>query len=87
MVIPLGDRSGEVIEPLLTDQWFLDTKKICVNVKKAMQTNKIKFYPMTWINTFKHWINNIEPWCISRQIWWGHQIPVWYTDCRNYYCC
>ena len=80
MVLPLGDRSGEVIEPLLTDQWFLDTKKICVNVQKAIQTNKIKFYPMTWINTFKHWINNIEPWCISRQIWWGHQIPIWYTD-------
>ncbi len=82
MVIPFGDRSGQIIEPFLTDQWFLDTKKICIKVKKELQKNKIKFHPNSWINTFKHWINNIEPWCISRQIWWGHRIPIWYTDCE-----
>ncbi len=82
MVIPYGDRSGQIIEPFLTDQWFLDTKKICVKVKKELQTKKIRFHPNSWINTFTHWIDNIEPWCISRQIWWGHRIPIWYTDCE-----
>ncbi len=82
MVIPYGDRSGEIIEPLLTDQWFLDTKKICEAVNIAIKEKKIKFYPNSWMNTFKHWIKNIEPWCISRQIWWGHRIPIWYSD-RN----
>ena len=81
MVIPYGDRSGQIIEPFLTDQWFLDTKKICTKVKKELQTKKIRFHPNSWINTFTHWIDNIEPWCISRQIWWGHRIPIWYTDC------
>ena len=82
MVIPYGDRSGQIIEPFLTDQWFLDTKKICIKVKKELQTKKIRFHPNSWINTFTHWIDNIEPWCISRQIWWGHRIPIWYTDCE-----
>ncbi len=80
MVIPVGDRSGEVIEPYMTYQWFLDTKKICVAVERAMKEKKIKFHPNSWMNTFKHWIKNIEPWCISRQIWWGHRIPIWYTN-------
>ncbi len=80
MVIPYGDRSGEIIEPYLTDQWFLDTKKICIAVNDAIKKNKITFYPNSWMNTFKHWIKNIEPWCISRQIWWGHRIPIWYSD-------
>ncbi len=80
MVIPVGERSGEIIEPFLTDQWFLDTKKICVKVEKAIKEKKINFYPNSWMNTFKHWIKNIEPWCISRQIWWGHRIPVWYSN-------
>ena len=80
MVVPVGDRSNEIIEPLLTDQWFLDTKKMSVVVEKAIKENKINFHPKSWMNTFKHWIENIEPWCISRQIWWGHRIPVWYSD-------
>ena len=80
MVIPYGDRSGEVIEPFLTSQWFLNTEKICLAVNEAIKKNKINFHPKSWMNTFKHWIKNIEPWCISRQIWWGHRIPVWYSD-------
>ena len=83
MVIPVGDRSGEILEPLLTDQWFLDAKKICIEVEKAIKDKKIKFHPSSWMNTFKHWIKNIEPWCISRQIWWGHRIPIWYSDSND----
>ena len=76
MFLPVGDRSDEIIEPLLTFQWFLDTKKISIKVKKAIKEKKIVFHPNSWINTFKYWIENIEPWCISRQIWWGHRIPI-----------
>ena len=79
MFLPIGDRSDEIIEPLLTFQWFLDTKKISIKVKKAIKEKKIVFHPNSWINTFKYWIENIEPWCISRQIWWGHRIPIWYS--------
>ena len=80
MFLPIGDRSDEIIEPLLTFQWFLDTKKISIKVKKAIKEKKIVFHPNSWINTFKYWIENIEPWCISRQIWWGHRIPIWYSN-------
>ena len=79
MVFPIGDRSDEIIEPMLTYQWFLDTKKISIKVKKAIAEKKIIFHPSSWMNTFKYWIENIEPWCISRQIWWGHRIPIWYS--------
>ena len=80
MFVPIGERTGEVIEPLLTKQWFLDSKKLCNQVLKSIKKKEIKFHPESWMNTFRHWINNIEPWCISRQIWWGHRIPIWYTD-------
>ncbi len=80
MFVPTGERTGEVIEPLLTKQWFLDSKKLCNQVLKSIKKKEITFHPESWMNTFKHWINNIEPWCISRQIWWGHRIPIWYTD-------
>ncbi len=80
MFIPIGERTGVVIEPLLTKQWFLDSKKLCTEVLGSIKKKEIKFHPESWMNTFKHWINNIEPWCISRQIWWGHRIPIWYTD-------
>ena len=80
MFVPIGERTGEVIEPLLTKQWFLDSKKLCNQVLKSIKKKEITFHPELWMNTFKHWINNIEPWCISRQIWWGHRIPIWYTD-------
>ena len=79
MVIPYGERTGIVVEPLLTDQWFVDSKKLCEPIHKLINDNKINFHPSSWINTFKHWINNIQPWCISRQIWWGHRIPIWYS--------
>ena len=79
MVIPYGERTGIVVEPLLTDQWFVDSKKLCEPIHNLINENKINFHPSSWINTFKHWINNIQPWCISRQIWWGHRIPVWYS--------
>ena len=80
MIVPIGDRSGSVIEPLITTQWFVDSKKLCKDVEKIIKKNEIKFFPSSWMNTFKYWIKNIEPWCISRQIWWGHRIPVWYSD-------
>jgi valyl-tRNA synthetase len=76
--IPYGDRSNTIIEPLLTEQWFVDAKSLS---KKPIQTVKKKqtiFFPENWTKTFNQWMNNIEPWCISRQIWWGHRIPVWY---------
>ena len=79
MVIPYGERTGIVVEPLLTDQWFVDSKKLCEPIHKLISNNEINFHPNLWINTFKHWINNIQPWCISRQIWWGHRIPIWYS--------
>ena len=80
MVVPVGDRSGTVIEPYLTDQWFLNSKKLCEAVENAIKNKEINFFPNSWMKTFKHWIKNIEPWCISRQIWWGHRIPVWYAN-------
>jgi len=80
MFVPIGERTGVIIEPLLTKQWFLDSKKLCNQVLSSIKKKEIKFHPESWMNTFKHWINNIEPWCISRQIWWGHRIPIWYTD-------
>ena len=78
MVIPYGDRSGVIIEPWLTDQWFCDAKKLSIEPTKAIKNGKTKFIPAQWEKTFFNWIDNIEPWCISRQLWWGHQIPVWY---------
>jgi len=76
--VPYGDRSGVPIEPWLTDQWYVDAKKLSVNAIKAVKEEKIKFFPKYWENTYFEWMNNIEPWCISRQLWWGHQIPAWY---------
>jgi len=77
--IPYGDRSNSVIEPFLTKQWFVDAKKLSIKAKKIVKLNKIKFFPENWAKTYFQWMNNIEPWCISRQLWWGHQIPAWYS--------
>jgi len=77
--IPYGDRSNSVIEPFLTKQWFVDAKKLSIKAKKIVKLNKIKFFPENWSKTYFQWMNNIEPWCISRQLWWGHQIPAWYS--------
>ena len=76
--VPYGDRSNSIIEPFLTEQWFIDAKKLSVKAKKIVKLKKINFFPKNWSKTYFQWMNNIEPWCISRQLWWGHQIPVWY---------
>ncbi|MBT3475912.1 valine--tRNA ligase [bacterium] len=78
--IPIGDRSGEIIEPLLKNQWFLDVKEMANKSLKVVQDGKVKFKPKFWENTFYEWMNKIQPWCISRQIIWGHRIPVWHSD-------
>jgi valyl-tRNA synthetase len=78
--VPHGDRSGVVIEPLLTRQWFLDAKVLAKAAIEAVESGKTRFVPEQWKNTFFAWMREIEPWCISRQLWWGHRIPVWYTD-------
>ncbi len=78
MVIPYGDRSGVIIEPWLTDQWFCNAKKLSINPIKSVKNGHSKFVPKQWEKTFFNWMENIQPWCISRQLWWGHQIPVWY---------
>ena len=76
--IPYGDRSGVVIEPFLTDQWYVDAKTLAKPAIEAVETGKMKFVPQSWENTYFEWMRNIQPWCISRQLWWGHQIPAWY---------
>ena len=78
--VPYGDRSNTVIEPLLTEQWFVDAKKLAKKPIEIVKKNKTTFFPQVWTKTFFQWMNNIEPWCISRQIWWGHRIPIWYAD-------
>ncbi len=75
---PFGDRSQVVIEPMLTDQWFVDAEKVVTPALEAVRTGKTKIIPESGEKTYYHWLENIEPWCISRQLWWGHQIPVWY---------
>ena len=76
--VPYGDRSNSIIEPFLTEQWFVDAKKLSVKAKDIVNAKKINFFPANWSKTYFQWMNNIEPWCISRQLWWGHQIPAWY---------
>jgi valyl-tRNA synthetase len=78
MTIPYGDRSGVVIEPWLMDQWFVDAKTLAGPAITAVEQGKTKFVPQNWENTYFEWMCNIQPWCISRQIWWGHQIPAWF---------
>ena len=85
--VPRGDRTGVVIEPMLTDQWFVamskpgaDGKSITEKALDVVHSGEIRFYPENWVNTYDQWLNNIQDWCISRQLWWGHQIPAWYGD-------
>jgi len=75
---PHGDRSSVVIEPWLSEQWYCNAKKLAEDAIEAVEKGKTKFVPEQWTNTYRAWMNNIEPWCISRQLWWGHQIPAWY---------
>ena len=77
-VVPHGDRSGAVLEPLLTDQWYVDAKTLAQPAMAVVRARKTVFVPAQWEATFFNWMENIQPWCISRQIWWGHQIPAWY---------
>ncbi|MAM24036.1 MAG: valine--tRNA ligase [Rhodobacteraceae bacterium] len=83
---PFGDRSKVVIEPMLTDQWFVDTAKIVQPAIDAVRTGEVTILPEQDRKVYFHWLENIEPWCISRQLWWGHQIPVWFDEDGNEYC-
>ncbi len=90
--VPRGDRTGVVIEPMLTDQWFVamskpaaDGKSITEKALEVVANGEIKFYPENWVNTYNQWLNNIQDWCISRQLWWGHQIPAWYGESGQIY--
>lgn len=76
--VPYGERSDTIIEPYLTDQWFLDAKTLSQPAIEAVENGDMQFVPSNWENTYFDWMRNIQPWCISRQIWWGHQIPAWY---------
>ncbi|MDC8786880.1 valine--tRNA ligase [Roseateles koreensis] len=85
LMVPRCERTGQVIEPMLTDQWFVAMNKLGKNGSSiaqgaidAVESGEVKFYPEQWINTYNHWMGNIQDWCISRQLWWGHQIPAWY---------
>jgi valyl-tRNA synthetase len=75
---PFGDRSGVVIEPWLTDQWYVDAAKLALPALQAVKKGDIKIVPETWAKTWFNWLENIQPWCVSRQLWWGHRIPAWY---------
>jgi valyl-tRNA synthetase len=77
-VVPHGDRSNVVIEPYLTDQWYVNAKELAKPAIEAVRNGKTKFIPKNWEKTYFDWMENIQPWCISRQLWWGHQIPAWY---------
>ncbi len=90
LMVPRGDRTGSVIEPLLTDQWFVAMtkvseqdptgKSITQKAIDAVESGEVRFIPENWVNTYNQWMNNIQDWCISRQLWWGHQIPAWYDE-------
>jgi valyl-tRNA synthetase len=77
--VPYGDRSNSIIEPLLTEQWFADAKFLSKEAIQLVKKKKTNFFPENWSKTYFDWMNNIQPWCISRQLWWGHRIPAWYS--------
>jgi len=92
LMVPRGDRSGSVIEPMLTDQWFVAMSKPGPSGKSITQTSldvvangEVKFFPENWTTTYNQWLENIQDWCISRQLWWGHQIPAWYGDAGQFF--
>ncbi len=102
LMVPRGDRSGAVIEPMLTDQWFLAMNKVPANqqgkgagtalrvslvqtAREAVESEQVKLVPDNWSNTYRQWLNHIEDWCISRQLWWGHQIPAWHSEAGHIY--
>jgi len=81
---PFGDRSGAVIEPWLTDQWYVDAKTLAQPAIEAVKDGRIRIVPETWAKTWFNWLENIQPWCVSRQLWWGHRIPAWYGPEKNF---
>ena len=83
LTLPRGDRSGAIIEPYLTDQWYVDIAPLAKPAIEAVETGKIRFIPENWSKTYFDWMHNIKDWCISRQLWWGHRIPAWYDDAGN----
>ena len=85
LMVPRGDRSGSVIEPYLTDQWYVRVEPLAKEAIKVVEDGDIKFVPENWQNTYFEWMRNIEDWCISRQIWWGHRVPAWYDQDDNIY--
>ncbi len=85
LMVPRGDRSGSIVEPFLTDQWFVKVGPLAKPAIQAVENGDIRFVPDNWKNTYFEWMRNIQDWCISRQIWWGHRIPAWYDDAGNIY--
>ncbi len=83
--VPRGDRTGQVIEPYLTDQWFVKMDTLAKRGLELVDNGSVKFVPPNWINTYRHWMGNIQDWCISRQLWWGHRIPAWYDEAGKIY--
>lgn len=83
--VPRGDRTGQVIEPYLTDQWFVKMDGLARRGLELVESGEVKLVPANWINTYRHWMENIQDWCISRQLWWGHRIPAWYDDDGHIY--
>jgi valyl-tRNA synthetase len=77
---PFGDRSGVVIEPWMTDQWYVDAGTLAKPARKAVEDGRTRFVPENWTKTYYNWMDNIQPWCVSRQLWWGHRIPAWYNE-------
>ena len=92
LTVPRSERSGAIIEPMLTDQWFVAMRRptakgrsFAEQAMDAVDSGKVQFFPAQWLNTYRQWIENIQDWCISRQLWWGHQIPAWYDQHGQYY--
>jgi len=85
LMVPRGDRSGQVIEPYLTDQWFVKTEPLAKPAIEAVEDGRIRFVPENWSKTYFEWMHNIQDWCISRQLWWGHRIPAWYGEDGSIY--
>src|SRR5262249_35484630 len=85
LMVPKGERSGVIVEPMLTDQWYVRTKPLAEPAIEAVETGRIRFIPENYAKDYFDWMRNIQDWCISRQLWWGHRIPAWYDDAGNVY--